>query len=123
MKITLNITEDHIKLIKALNFKQFTNDRYGIDNYDLFNIGRGFLYEDMAIILDKTDKIIPETVDDWDGPKFDTDTQNYLIELDEFIINHIKDIMDILIQFCDSGGLRVGKYTCFDNSRIWSYEP
>ena len=122
MKITLNITKDHIKLIKSLYFKRFNDNQYGIDNYDLFKVGRGFLYEDMAIILDKTDKIIPETINDWDGPKFDTETQNYLIEMDEFLVEHLQDIIDILIEFCDKGGLKEGKYTCFDTERIWKFE-
>lgn len=122
MKITLNITEDHIKLIKGLNFKRFNDNQYGIDNYDMFSIGRGFLYEDMAYILDLTSHIIPETVDDWDGPKFDNETQDYLISLDEFMVEHIQDIVEILFAFCDKGGIKVGKYTCLDNERIWKYE-
>ena len=127
-KIKVTLTDDHIALIKNFRFNKLKaqtttpwedEDRYyGVDTYGIY--GGTFLFEDMAIILGKQDKMIPGTQEDVDGPKYDEDTTKYLKELDEYICMHIQDILEITHQFCITG-LKPGTYTCLDYVRIWSY--
>lgn len=118
MKLKVTLNEDHIKLIKHLWFQDF-NTKVGIDKYDIF--GNSRLFEDMARILGLMDHIRMETLDDWDGAKFDQEATDKMLELAEFLDENILSIEEILHQHCDVG-LKVGTYTCIDNVRIWKYE-
>ena len=119
MKLKVTLNEDHIKLIKNLWFQDF-NTKVGIDKFDVF--GNSRLFEDMARILGLYDgHILPETLEDWDGAKFDKETTDKLNELTGFLDNNLLSIEEILHQQCDVG-LKVGTYTCLDNVRIWKYE-
>ena len=118
MKIKVTLNEDHIQLIKNLWFQDF-NSKVGIDKYDIFGGSR--LWEDMARILGLYDHIIPETMEDWDGAKFDKETTDKMRDLADFLDENILSIEEILHQHCDVG-LKVGTYTCLDNVRIWKYE-
>lgn len=118
MKLKVTLNEDHIKLIKGLWFQDF-NSKVGIDKYDIFGGTR--LFEDMARHLGVMDHVIPETIEDWDGAKFDEETSKRLHDLAEFMDTNILAIEEILHQHCDVG-IKVGTYTCLDNVRIWKYE-
>lgn len=131
-KLVLNITEDHIKLIKFIKFQKLnvseigkkvskyeTDKFYGVDVYDLY--GGTFLYEQMAYILGYTDKVIPGTEEDVTGPKYPDEVIDYFNDLDGFIVEHIVDIYEILCQFCEVG-IKPGKYVCKDYQHIWKRE-
>ena len=116
-KLTIELTEEHIKLIKNLYYKKLAENIYGIDVYDLY--GGSYKFEQMALILGYGDKVIPETVEDIFGPRYEADVQKHLEELDEFIISNLSNIEEILHQFCNVG-ITCGKYTCKDNVHLWS---
>jgi hypothetical protein len=118
MKLKITLNEDHIKLMKCLYFQDF-NSKVGIDKFN--PLGGSLLFEDMARILGLTDHIIPETIEDWDGAKFDEETTDKLQELGGFLAENLLAMEEILHQFCDVG-IKVGTYTCLDNVRIWKYE-
>ena len=122
MKISINLTDEHIKLIKNLRYIKFDDNRYGVDNYAPWTYGGSSIFEDMALILGFGDKIIPETRESPFGAICEETTQRHLEELDAFFIDHMVDIEEILHQMVDSGGIKPGKYTCLDNVRIWKYE-
>lgn len=118
MKLKVTLNEDHIKLIKGLWFQDF-NTKVGIDKRDIF--GGTQVWEDMARILSLSDHIVPETVEDYDGAKYDEETTKKLEELADFLNENLLAIEEILHQQCDVG-IKVGTYTCLDNVRIWKYE-
>lgn len=118
MKLKLVINEDHIKLIKGLWFQDF-NTKVGIDKFDIFGGSR--VWEDMARILGLTDHMIPETIEDYDGAKFDKETTEKLNELADFLNDNLLSIEEILHQHCDVG-IKPGVYTCLDNVRLWKYD-
>lgn len=118
MKLKITFNEDHIKLIKNLRFHDF-NTKVGIDKFDVF--GNSRLWEDMARILGVFDHVRPETIEDWDGAKFDNETTDRLRELADFLGDNILEIEEILHQHCDEG-IKIGTYTCLDNVRIWKFE-
>lgn len=114
-KIVLDITEEHIRLIRNINYKRFTEDIVGIDDYDLY--GGTHKYEQMAYILGCADKAIEgeETIY---GPKYPDDVMEHLRELDAFMVEHLLDIEEILHQFCDVG-ISPGRYEAKDYQRLW----
>lgn len=119
MKITLDITSDHIVLIKNLKFQRFDEERYGIDNYMLFFDDD--VFKSVAMLLGKQDKVIPGTEESPLGAQYEPETFEYLNNIIGDIIDNLEDYETILHQFCDQGGLKPGKYTCLDNERIWKY--
>lgn len=121
MKLKLEINEDIIKLIKNFNFEKFNDYQYGLDTYSLW--GGTYLYEQMALILGYQDKIIPQTLEDPMGVRYEEEYEKKMIEYDEFIIENLKSIEEILHQFVDKGGIKPGIYTCVDYIRIWDYQP
>ena len=176
-KVTITFTDEHVKLIRCLRFKQleirhekselgkYTNyirqklekldnddnvsiirdinsklesiDRasaisksyavedndkyYGIDTYDLFN--SDYWYDQMAYIVGCSDKVISGTEEDTDGPKYPQEVIEHLRELDDFLVTNILAIEDILHQFCDRGGIKIGvTYVSYDYEGIWYTE-
>ncbi len=119
-RLTLTFNDEHIKLIKNFRTRQLNDANYTIDTFDLF--GGSYLYEDMALILGYMDKVIPGTMEDADGPKFEEDTMQHLMELDSFIVENFQHIEDILHQFCDEGIQPGVKYWCKPTEGIWHKE-
>ncbi|MBP5456339.1 MAG: hypothetical protein J6Y37_07545 [Paludibacteraceae bacterium] len=120
-KISLTLTEEHIKLIRCLRFEKKTDNIYGIDNYSLW--GGTFIYEQMAYILGYGDKVIKGTEEDVDGPKYPADLIEKFNELDSFIVENIVNIEDLLHQRCNMGGILPGvKYVAYDHEGIWYTE-
>lgn len=85
MKISINLTDEHIKLIKNLRYIKFDDNRYGVDNYAPWAYGGSSIFEDMALILGFGDKIIPETRESPFGAICEETTQRHLEELDAFL--------------------------------------
>ena len=108
MKLTLKLTDDLISLIKWLKFEPINATSYGIDTYGLW--GGTNLYEDMANILGWQDKVIPETIENIMGPRYEDEYQQKMEEYDAFIVENLVFIEQILHQFCDKGGLKPGVY-------------
>lgn len=159
MKIKLTFTEEHIALIKALDFNQIdfaeilkSYDQYnhrtrmevrgetvdctvgdvlekyhiGIDSiygFDNFNLWGGtYLWEQIAWIIGIHDHAYPETLEDPAGPKFPPEDMEHMIELDSFIVTHLKHIIDLLLQFCTEGIQPGVTYWCYDHQNIWHKE-
>lgn len=119
-RLKLKFNDEHLKLIKNFRTRQFNDELFAIDTYDLF--GGTFLYEDMALILGYMDKVIPGTMEDADGPKFDDETLAHLNELDSYIVENIQHIEDILHQFCTEGIQEGVTYWCNPSEGIWHKE-
>lgn len=111
---------ESIAPIEVRNPLDFGDNLYGVDTYNLW--GGTYIYEDIAYIVGKMDKVVEGTLEDPDGPKFDEETTQYLDELASFIIDNLSDIEEILHQFCTEG-IRTGvAYTCKPNEHIWHKE-
>ena len=140
-RLKVVLTEEHLKLIKnfriqklnELNVKNgvedWTDKYYGIDTYGLFH--GSHLYEDMAQILGVADQVIKGTEEDVDGPKYPQELMEKFIELDEYILDNILEIEEIIHQFSWyydkqknkwTGGVKPGVYTCKDSEHIWKYK-
>jgi hypothetical protein len=148
MKIKINFTDEHIALIKALNFTKFDDSHYGIDNYNIW--GGTYIWEQMAYILGYQGAMVPTTMEDPTGPKFyktvwtgldesgrrfvvvdkpqdttgleEMDVLEHMKDLDSFMITNLPYIMDILLQFCTEGIQAGVTYWAYDYQRIWHKE-
>ena len=117
-RIYVNLTEDHLKLIRNLNVQALTDETVGIVKDNLY--GGTYKYEQMALILGLTDKAVPGTEEDMEnGTLYEKEAQLYMVELDKYINENLLNIEEILHQFCLKGGLTVGKYVCKDYQHIW----
>lgn len=106
--------------VKILPANNYGDNHFGVDTYQLY--GGTYLYEQMALILGKTDHVIPESLEDPTGPVYDDETMAYFYELDTFIREHVVDIFEILLQYCYEGIKPGVVYWCYDNEHIWKKE-
>lgn len=113
----LKFSEDHIALIKNFYLENFSESRYGIDNYNLW--GGTFIYEQMALILGYHDKQTPGSELDVTGPRYPQEIIDYFNELDSFIVTNLPYIFDILLQYCDEGIQPGVVYQSTERERIW----
>lgn len=127
--IKINLTEDMLKLISCINFQEFPTEedfqkkyevRCGIDFGSLY--GGSFVFEDVSYILGLWDKHIPGTENDATGPKFPKEVEDYMWETHMYIVEHIRDIEEIVHSFIMKGGLVPGTYVCKSNEHIWTLE-
>lgn len=116
-RIYVNLTEDHLKLIRNLNVQALSDETVGIAKDNLY--GGTYKYEQMALILDLTDRAVPGTEEDIEGTLYEKETQLYMMELDKYINENLLNIEEILHQFCLQGGITPGKYVCKDYQHIW----
>lgn len=119
MKVTLHLTEDHLKLIPFFGVQEFNDSNIGVSKEPLFCLG-SHLLEDMAMILGKMDKAIPNTENDPEGRAFEDETENYLLDLHQYLIDNLFYIESLIHQFVTKGGITPGTYECIDSDFIWS---
>lgn len=117
-KIKIELKEEHIKLIKNLKFDLKRDKDLTLDIYDPY--GGNFLMEDLALILGKWDKAVKNTELDYDGRKFGLETETEMLELHSYIIENIEYIIDLILNFIDTG-LKPGVYTAITNVLEWKY--
>lgn len=145
-RINLSFTKDDITLIRAFNIESFKMDRFGVDAYSLW--GGTYIWEQMAYILGYADCVDPDTVEDPMGAQYREDVyihvgedgnevhtfdkeeaekngwehlrlREYLKERADYLCSHLRDIEEIVHQFCFEGVKSGVTYTCQDYQRIW----
>ena len=134
--IKLTLTEDILKLVSNIRFKAYpsiaTEDQtdlkeedqqsaigYEIDMYSLY--GGNFVLEDISYILGLYDQHLQDTEEDYDGPKFPKEVEDYMLGLHDFIVENLDKIEEILHQMILKGGIKPGTYKCKDWQRIWEF--
>lgn len=120
--LKLTLTHDMIMLIEHFSITEgavpgskaasFCPDTAGI-------YGGSYCLEDMARILGIYDMRIEGTEEDPQGVQFPKDIEDRLWDMHNYIMAHLRDIEEVLHQFCARGGLRPGTYKCKSNVRIW----
>ena len=95
----LTLTEDHIKLIRALNPVKFE-------------------FED-ADDRSHFEESLPGTQDDFAGRRYPKEKEDYMLELYSFFEENMLYIESLVHQFCDKGGLTPGTYKCIDYQLNW----
>ena len=116
-KVILNLTKDHLALIRNLRFDDIDADHCGLDKNSLY--GGSFVMEDVALCIGKFDQYIKGTEYDYDGKKFPKELEDYMWALHMDIADNLALIESLVHQFVVEGGLTPGKYTCIDYEKIW----
>ena len=124
--LSVSFTEDMLKLVSRINFLEFPAPEgwasaekvtWGIDLSSLY--GGSYVLEDISYILGLYDKHIEGTENDPLGVQFPKETEDYMWELHEYILTHLRDIEELIHQFCNRGGLKPVTYKAKSNERIW----
>ncbi len=115
---TLELTEQHLKLIKNFLVVELDDTKMGVDKIGL--LGGNFAIEDTAKILGLYDKAIQNTLEDPDGPSFPEDIREELLSIYKYVSENLYEIETLIHQFVVNGGITPGKYKCRKDDYIWS---
>ena len=116
MIIHLNLTEDHLKLVKFLDVRD-NGDAVEIPKDGMLTIKNSIL-DDTALILGYKDKAIKETMEDAEGAAYPDDTEKYLLDTYNYVKDNLYYIETLLHQFAIEG-VKPGEYKCKDYELIW----
>jgi hypothetical protein len=118
MKIKINLTEEHIKLIKEFRVERIDDIYTGFDTIDPY--GGSYVMEDIAMILGYWDQAIEGTEKDYDGRKFGFENEQKMINIHNYVVENMSYILSIIIQFVTEG-IKPGLYTSSDTNIHWIY--
>lgn len=116
----LNLTEDHLKLIRFINFDDSEDGVLKINRNEFLTM-RTHILDDVALILGLRDKAIPNTTEDADGSAYPDDVEKYMLDTYHYVSDNLHLIESLIHQFVFEG-VKVGKYKCVDYEMIWKYE-
>lgn len=122
---TIELTEDHIKLLSAIKFERFVFDvksmngriGWGVDQYSPW--GGNYPIEDIALILGHFNDAIKGTESDILGRQFPKKLDDKFHDLYDDITENFDYMFDLLIYMSDKGGLKPGKYKCHKLYHDW----
>jgi len=117
-KIKLNLTSDHIKLIKNFKFTKIDDYKLSLDVWSPY--GGDNLMEDLAIILGKWNDFTPGTENDFDGKKFGLEVETEMLALHTYVVDNIDYIISLIFQFIEVG-LKPGIYSTISYKIDWKY--
>lgn len=118
MKVTLNLTEEHLKLIPfiRINDNDFT---LSIDKTRPFILSSSVL-DDISLILGWQGLAIPSTQNDENGRAFPDEVEKKMLDIYHYLKDNMYYIETLVHQFVVQGGLTAGTYVCDDRENIWS---
>ena len=107
MKIKLNLTKEHIALIRNLKLEYNEDDKtFKLDQNAPY--GGMHLYPEMALILGHYSEYIPETLYDIDGRKYPEELTQKFKEYHEYIMENLEHIIDLKLYYM--GEFKEGLY-------------
>ncbi len=116
MIVHLNLTEDHLKLVK---FFELDDDGFkvGIPENGMLRIKNSVL-DDTALILGYKDKAISGTTEDAEGAAYPDEVEKYLIDTYNYVKDNLFYIESLLHQRVFEG-IQPGEYKARDYELIW----
>lgn len=118
MIINLFITEDHLKILKFLNFHDNGNELI-VDKKVMLTI-QNHILDDTAMAIGIYDKRIVGTENNENGAAYPDDIEDYLLATYNYVSDNLYYIETLLHQYA-SEGLKPGHYKCRDNELIWTF--
>lgn len=119
MILHLNLTEDHLKLVKFLNIEDINDDYLTIDKNTILTMQTHIL-DDVALILGLRDKAIKNTEEDADGAAYPNDVEKYMLDTYRYVQNNLYLIETLLHQKVMEGIKPNTEYVCKDNEMVWT---
>ena len=117
MILHLNLTEDHLKLVRFLNIEDKEDDVLTINKKVMLTMQTHIL-DDVAIILGLRDKAIKGTEEDSDGAAYPDDVEKYMLDTYHYVSDNLHLIESLLHQMVFEG-IKPGKYSCIDYEMVW----
>lgn len=114
----LNLTEDHLKLVKFLNIEDNDDDVLTINKKVMLTM-QTHLLDDVAMILGLRDKAIRNTEEDADGAAYPDDVEKYMLDTYKYVSDNLYLIETLLHQKVMEG-VKPGTYMCKDNELVWT---
>lgn len=118
MRITLNLTKDHLKLIPFILIKNDKDENLEIDKIKMLRL-QSTLLEDVSLILGLRDKAIPNTENDENGRAFPDEIEQYMLDVYNYVKNNLFYIETLIHQFVVFGGITEGTYVCDSKELFW----
>lgn len=119
-KVTLNLTEDHLKLASFFHLINEEKD-VKINKYIMLS-EQSHLLDDVSLILGLRDKAIANTVEDADGMAFPDDVEKYMVDTYRYVSENLYWIETLIHQNILKGGVQPGTYVCDNRDKIWTKE-
>ena len=118
MIVHLNLTEDHLKLVRFFDIED-RDDEMAINKHVMLSL-QSHLLDDVAIVLGYRDKAIKNTENDADGSAYPDDVEKYLLDTYRYVSDNIYYIETLLHQNVMKG-ITPGGYKAKDNELVWEY--
>jgi hypothetical protein len=118
MILHLNLTEDHLKLVRFFNIEDKDDDFLKINKKVMLTM-QSHILDDVAMILGLRDKAIKNTEEDADGAAYPDDVEKYMLDTYKYVSDNMYLIETLLHQHV-MDGVKPGEYTCKDNELIWT---
>jgi len=115
----LNLTEDHLKLVRFLNIEDKDDDVLTINKKVMLTM-QSHILDDVAMILGLRDKAIKGTEEDADGRAYPDDVEQYMLDVYHYVSDNLYLIETLLHQFVFEG-VKVGEYRAKDSDLVWEY--
>ena len=117
MILHLNLTDDHLKLVRFLNVEDKDDDFLKINKKVMLTI-QSHILDDIAMVLGLRDKAIPNTQEDADGAAYPDDVEKYMLDTYKYVSDNLYLIETLLHQRVFEG-VQSGEYVAKDNELIW----
>ena len=119
MILHLNLTEDHLKLVRFLNVEDKDDDFLKINKKVMLTMQTHIL-DDVAMILGLRDKAIKNTEEDADGAAYPDDVEKYMLYTYHYVSDNLYLIETLLHQHVFDG-IKPGHYKAKDSDLIFEY--
>lgn len=116
MVLHLNLTEDHLKLVK---FFEINDDNFYVQvpKNGILTMKNSIL-DDTALILGYKDKAIKGTIEDAEGAAYPDDVEKYLLDTYNYVKDNLYNIETLLHQRVTEG-IQPGEYKAKSYDLIW----
>ena len=119
MILHLNLTEDHLKLVRFLNIEDKDDDVLTINKKVMLTMQTHIL-DDVAMILGLRDKAIEGTSEDADGSAYPDDVEKYMLDTYHYVSDNLYLIESLLHQHV-MDGVKPGHYKAKDSELVWEF--
>ena len=116
MIIHLDLTEDHLKLVKFLEIND-DGDSLSIPKDGMLMMKNSIL-DDTALILGYKDKAIDGTIEDAEGAAYPDDVEKYLLDTYNYVKDNLYYIETLIHQYVMEG-VTPGHYKAKSYDLIW----
>ena len=116
MVLHLDLTEDHLKLVKFLEVMD-NGDAVEIPKNGMLTMKNSIL-DDTALILGYKDKAIKGTEEDPEGTAYPDDVEKYLVDTYNYVKDNLYNIETLLHQFATEP-ITPGRYAAKSYDLIW----